>query len=274
MAKLTKAEAKAHKQACELLMKDRLTEDDKEFVYRNWHEGAAHVNSSAGAFFTPFEMAFDVAIDIYGTHIIDLCAGIGILSYAAWCRSAWGKRRARITCIERNPDYVAVGKKLLPEATWICADVLDILDMGLGRFECAVSNPPFGGVQREGRQSPGYSGTAFEYHVIDIASRLADHGTFIVPQMSAGFRYSGARNFERDKEGKAVEFQKGSGLHFDIGCGVDTEFYRKSWKGVSPLCEIVYVDFIERRSLAANDNQPAPTQAEQPAQCDLFGRAA
>lgn len=271
MAKLTKAEAKAHNAACELLTKDRLTENDKEFVYRNWHEGATHVNSSAGAFFTPFDMAFDVAIDVYGAHIIDLCAGIGVLSYAVYCRSQWDEKRARITCIERNPDYVAVGKKLLPEATWICADVFDVLDMGLGRFEGAVSNPPFGAVQRDGRSSPGYTGATFEYHVIDIASRLAKYGTFIVPQMSAGFKYSGARNYTRDTEGKAVEFQEKTGLHMDVGCGVDTEFYRKDWKGVSPLCEIVCVDFTERQPIVANDNQPAPAQAEQ---CDLFGRAA
>lgn len=263
MAKLTKAEAKAHKAACDLLTKDRLTEDDKEFVYRNWHEGATHINSSAGAFFTPFDMAFDVAIDVYGGHIIDLCAGIGMLSYAVWCRSAWNEKRARITCVERNPDYVAVGKRLLPEATWICADVFDVLDMGLGRFEGVVSNPPFGSVAHNGRAGPRYTGATFEYHVIDIASQLADYGTFIVPQQSAGFKYSGARCYQRDTKGKAVEFQSLTGLHFDTGCGVDTEFYRKEWKGVSPLCEIVCVDFTERLPVAAavaaqpaNDNQP------------------
>lgn len=47
MAKLTKVEAKSHAAACELLEKDRLTEDDKEFVYRNWNESANHVNSTA-----------------------------------------------------------------------------------------------------------------------------------------------------------------------------------------------------------------------------------
>jgi hypothetical protein len=161
---------------------------------------------------------------------------------------------------------------LLPEATWICADVFDVLDMGLGKFECAVSNPPFGSVQRDGKRGPTYTGATFEYHVIDIASRLANHGTFIVPQMSAGFKYSGARCYERDKDGKAVEFQAATGLHFDVGSGVDTEFYRKEWKGVSPLCEIVCVDFTDLLPVAAaqavqpaNDNTP---------QADLFAGAA
>jgi hypothetical protein len=66
MAKLTRAQAKSHAAAVERLQQDHLTEDDKEFVYRNWNEGANHVNGAAGAFFTPFDMAFDFAIDAGG----------------------------------------------------------------------------------------------------------------------------------------------------------------------------------------------------------------
>ncbi|MBZ9659805.1 methyltransferase [Mesorhizobium sp. ESP-6-4] len=265
MAKLTKPEAKAHAQAIEMLVKERLTEDEKEFVFRNWHEGANHINGSAGAFFTPYDMAFDFSFDVGGHRVIDLCAGIGMLSYAVHYRSRFGERTADITCIERNPDYVAVGKKLLPEATWIQADVLDVLDMGLGQFDYAISNPPFGNIKRE-RNAPRYSGRNFEFHIIDIAAHLANYGVFIVPQGSAGFNYSGRQFYERQKDGKAVKFQELTGLHFDAGVGVDTAFYRDEWKGVSPLCEIVSVDFAEARQMApaviapaisaANDNAP------------------
>ncbi len=275
MAKLTKSELRAHKQALDILAKITLTEDDKEFVYRNWHEGANHINSAAGAFFTPFDMAFDFAIDAGGGRVIDLCAGIGMLSYAIWQRSRYYDARPKITCIERNPDYLAVGQKLLPEAEWICADVFDVLDMNLGRFDSAVSNPPFGNIRRD-RNSPRYTGKDFEFHVIDIAAHLADYGTFIVPQGSAGFNYSGRQNYERQKDGKAVKFQELTGLHFDSGCGIDTNFYINDWKGVSPMCEIVCVEFskgfadqsIPTVSLptAANDNRPF--------QADLFGDAA
>ena len=290
MAKLTKPELKAHNQALDILTKPVLTEDDKEFVYRNWHEGATHINSAAGAFFTPFDMAFDFAIDAGGGRVIDLCAGIGMLSYAIWQRSRYYDRRPRITCIERNPDYLAVGKKLLPEAEWICADVFEVLDMGLhtgpeGRFDSAISNPPFGKIKRE-RNSPRYTGAEFEFHVIDIAAHLSDYGCFIVPQMSAGFNYSGRPCYERQKDGKAVKFQEVTGLHFDSGCGIDTAFYKDAWKGVSPICEIVCVDFAEARQQPA---EPAPSAPEvvapattvavaandnSPAQADLFGAAA
>jgi len=271
MAKLTKAEAKAHASAIELLAKDSLTEDDCEFVFRNWNEGANHVNGAAGAFFTPYDMAFDFAFDVGGTRIIDLCAGIGMLSYAVFYRAKWGhfERAADVTCIERNPDYIAVGKKLLPEATWICADVLDVLDMDLGHFDYAISNPPFGNIKRT-RNAPRYTGKDFEFHVIDIAAHLADYGVFIVPQMSAGFKYSGQRNYSRDTEGKAVKFQQMIDAEFHAGCGVDTAFYRDAWKGVSPLCEIVCVDFTEDRERPA----VTPTAANDNAPLDLFGAAA
>lgn len=281
MAKLTRAQAKAHAQACDILTKPVLTEDDKEFVYRNWNEGANHVNGAAGAFFTPFDMAFDFALDVSGPRIIDLCAGIGMLSYAIWYRSAWDDSRPEIVCVERNADYLAVGRKILPEATWIHADVLDILDMDLCRFDSAISNPPFGNIRRE-RNSPRYAGKDFEFHVIDIAAHLADYGCFIVPQMSAGFNYSGRKTYERQTEGKAVKFQELTGLHFEAGVGVDTAFYRDQWKGVSPMCEIVCVDFTESRQANA---KPVITAAVMPAatpvaaandnrQIDLFGAAA
>ncbi len=279
MAKLTKAQAKAHAQACDLLTKPVLSEDDKDFVLQNWNEGANHVNGAAGAFFTPYDMAFDFTIDAigqggYSGRIIDLCAGIGMLSYACWHRS---HQKARITCVERNPDYLAVGQKILPEAEWILADVMDVLEMGLhtgqaGRFDVAISNPPFGKIKRAGG-APRYKGAEFEFHVIDIAAHLADSGAFIVPQMSAGFNYSGRPCYECQKDGKAVKFQELTGLHFEAGCGIDTSFYINDWKGVSPMCEIMCVEF-ERPAetpdvVPANDNV-----AVAPVQSDLFGAAA
>lgn len=244
MAKLTKKQFKNHDEAIALLEKENLTYEDKEFIFTHWNEGANHVNSKAGAFFTPLDLAWDFELDVGGNRIIDLCAGIGILSYVSIVRNelSHNKRPLEVICVEKNPDYVEIGKKLVPEATWICADVLDILDMNLGHFDTAISNPPFGNIQRT-KNSPRYSGKDFEFHVIDIASHIADFGIFIVPQMSAGFNYSGRHFYERQKSGKAFDFQKKMGLYFEAGCGVDTSIYKDEWKGVSPICEIVCVDF-------------------------------
>ena len=55
MAKLTKARRKAHAEAEAILTKDKLTDDERDFVFQNWHEGATHENGADGAFFTPFD---------------------------------------------------------------------------------------------------------------------------------------------------------------------------------------------------------------------------
>lgn len=244
MSKLSKADAKAHQMACDLLALDRpLTFDERWTVVENWQESANHVNSSAGAFFTPPALACDFAIDVCGPRIVDLCAGIGMLSFAFWSRNQFDKEPLEFVCIEKNPDYVAVGKRVMPEATWICADVFDVPSMNLGRFNNAISNPPFGAVARNGRKSPRYSGATFEYHVIDIASDLAEFGTFIIPQMSAPFKFSGERYYVESKQDQYLKFHEQTGIKLIAGCGVDCEYHRDGWHGVSPKVEIVCAEF-------------------------------
>lgn len=278
MAKLTKAQAKAHKQACDLLTKDVLTEDDKFFVLDNWQESASHINTVAGAFFTPYELARDFSIEVPAGRIIDLCAGIGMLSFAVTMRHQWGSEPLDITCIEVNPDYIAVGKKILPQATWIEASVFDVLDMDLGHFDVAISNPPFGRITRpEGKGAPRYTGGEFEFHVIDTAAHLANYGTFILPQMSAGFKYSGSQHYQRDTTGKAFDFQQKTGINFGPSCGIDTACYKDAWRGVSPVCEVVCCDFEEKRVEAIDHPAHVPERTPAPApagQLNLFEVAA
>jgi len=258
LAKLTKTEAKLHQQACDLLQKDDLTYDEKWFVYENWHEGAEHINSNSGAFFTPIELASDFRFDVHGPKVVDLCAGIGALSFAYY---HWARHDTppQITCIEINPAYVEVGKKLFPEANWICADIFEIWQE-LGHFDTAISNPPFGRIQKDSK-APRYTGAEFEFKVMDIAAHLADYGTFIVPQPSAGFRYSGAPYFTHDLSSKFKKFSAQTGIETDGNVGIDTTYYQEGWKGVSPLCEIVCCDFTEQQGRLFN-SIPAP-QPEQ-----------
>lgn len=249
MAKLTKAQAKAHQQACDLLDQDALSEDDVEFILANWREDASHVNTTAGAFFTPPSLASDFALEVGGPRIIDLCAGIGTLARACWNRQAWDRHNGEppldIVCIEANPDYVAVGRKIAPFATWICASIFNLPD-GLGRFDYAISNPPFGRIKRDG-DGPTYTGSEFEYHVIDIAASIADQGAFILPQFSAGFTYSGNDGpFEFTPSTKYASFVKSTGIELGPGIGIDTSYdgYEK-WNGVAPKTEVACADFSE-----------------------------
>lgn len=268
MAKLTKAQAKAHAAACDLLKKDLLDDDEREFVIRNWQESASHINTIAGAFFTPLDLAFDFTVEVSGKRIIDLCAGVGCLSLASWWRRGFEPRE--IICIEKNPDYVEVGKKVLPEARWICADVFDLAALDLGLFDCAISNPPFGATPRN-RKGPRYSGRAFEYHVIDLASTVAEYGAFIIPQMSAPFRYSGERHYVERREAEYDAFNKATGIELLPNCGIDTSEHLGSWRGVSPKTEIVIAEFTQPEPATAEQPNEAPIAADQ---FDLFGRAA
>jgi len=265
VAKLSKAAAKAHQQACDVLTKDSLTIDERWFVIENWQESATHINSTAGAFFTPPGLAGDFAIDVCGHRIIDLCAGIGTLSFAHWSRCRFGERMPSIVCIEKNPDYIAVGRKILPEATWICADVFDVPALILGRFDVAISNPPFGSTARNGRKGPQFTGAEFEYHVIDIAADLADYGVFIIPQMSAPFQFSGKQHFTERKHDKYLDFVKQTGVELTNGCGVDCDYHKDGWHGVSPTVEIVCAEFPKRELVKLPSVSPLPFVQHVPA---------
>jgi len=278
MAKLTKVEAKAHARAEEVLKKDVLTYDEKVFVLDNWHEGARNINGSAGAFFTPTGLAGDFAIDACGGRTIDLCAGIGALAFHVFWRGYYARGKDELqrdmVCIERNPSYVEVGRKVLPEAKWICADVFEFDLASLGHFSCAIANPPFGATPRAGH-GPRYTGRSFEFHVIDLASDIADHGAFIAPQMSAPFEYSGVQCYRERQSADYRRFAEQTGIHLEAGCGVDCAYHRDAWKGVAPNVEIVCANFedmprrqarslvdpeAERRAISTDKGPPVERQ--------------
>ncbi|MGF7075325.1 hypothetical protein [Mucilaginibacter sp. 3215] len=74
MSKLSKQQIKEHNIAVELLQKENLNFEEKLTVFEKWNEGATSVNSEAGAFFTPYELANDFSLNIYSSaSTIDLC---------------------------------------------------------------------------------------------------------------------------------------------------------------------------------------------------------
>jgi hypothetical protein len=258
--KLTKPQIKAHKEAMALVDCDRpLKDEEKEFILDNFQEAATHINSAAGAFFTPRGLARDFAIEVnggsaYKQRCIDLCAGIGSLAYAV------EHNVGSLVCVELNPEYARIGKRIVPDAEWIVGSVFDLPD--LGRFAWAISNPPFGAIPAHGFKGK-YTGSQFEYRVIEVASRLADFGAFILPQMSAPFCYSGQANFTSEEGDKARKFREQTGIVMEPNCGIDTALYQRDWRGVSPVCEIVVCEF---------ERPAAETVAA--TQADMFSEAA
>lgn len=254
--KLTKAQIKIQNECEEILQKDKLTYNDKWFIIENWHEGASNNNAQAGAFFTPVGMARDFSIELYeSATTIDLCAGIGGLSFFAY---HW-KDCKDITCVELNSNYVEVGKKILPEANWINGSIFDYKDFG--HFDQCISNPPFGkiktGIDQSIKDELNYKGSEFDLITIEIASKISDYGVFILPQRSTPFRYSNNptnglfEDFRTIDDGSRVprkvkKFIKETGLNYEFNCGIDTGYYKQDWKGVSPTCEIVEFNFNQK----------------------------
>lgn len=249
MAKIPKDAAKRHKQALDLVNSDKaLTLDERVFILDNFHEAATNMNGLAGAFFTPEGLARDLSIEVSGDSIIDLCAGIGRLSFE--CRHD----RKRIVCVEQNPEYAQAGKRVMPEAEWIVGNVFELGD--IGRFTWAISNPPFGNIKTGGSNRGAYKGRKFEYRVIELASQIAEYGVFIVPQESAPFRYSGQQCYREEINAECRKFLDQTGITLEMNCGLDTSVYLAEWKGVSPMCEIVICDFdIPDAKPAAKEEQ-------------------
>lgn len=249
MSKLTKPQAAAHAKAESILSQDTLSDDDRFYVLEHWQESATNMNSAAGAFFTPYRLAADMALEVSylrGTvRVLDLCAGAGTLGFAVRRRNAWqiqdGSLDLQIVCVETNADYVRVGRKILPEAQWIHASIFDLPDLG-GRFDYAIANPPFGNVARDGR-APRYTGAEFEYHVLDIAAHHADAGVFILPQQSTPFRFSGQDRYWETTTRKHDRFVAQTGIQLAPGCGVDTTVHRDDWHGVSVVAEVATCNF-------------------------------
>jgi hypothetical protein len=254
VARPSREQVQLHNEACALVALDRdLTEEEKEFVLDHYLEAANVGRSLDGAFFTPGELAWDFRFHVYGDRVIDLCAGIGRLSFA--CREVWtrqweDKPPREFVCVERNPEFVRVGRRILPEATWICGDVLDVPSMGLGTFDCAISNPPFGRVSRSG-DAPGFTGPRFEFHVIAVAATLARCGAFLIPQMSAPFRYSGRLGFQEHSSSAYERFNRETGIELMPNIGIDTEMYRDGWRDNVPITEIVRYDLDEMEMQAS-----------------------
>lgn len=270
MAKLTTTQRAKHDKALALLDKPTLTDWDKWEILENWQEHAENDTGRAGAFFTPPDMASDFDIDVYGTRIVDLCAGIGTLAFMAArehrrCDTA---PKRQIVCIEKNPSYVAIGKRILPEAKWICGDVFDVAPT-LGRFDYAIGNPPFGNVKCSAA-AQRYAGKGFHMKLIHMASQIADGGTFIIPQQDAGFVFSVPRGqgnrhgYGRQDSPAYAEWSAKTGITLDVGTGVDTEYFRDQWNQRPPTLEIVVADFEAAKPLT--DARPAakPTAQAQP----------
>jgi hypothetical protein len=93
----------------------------------------------------------------------------------------------------------------------------------------------------------------------DLAAHIPGYGAFIVPQMSAPFRYSGAQYYERNEHERYMKLAEQTGMYLDSGCGIDTTIYKDDWKHTAPIVEIVTCEFP--RIVETVRPQPTPITA-------------
>ncbi|HDT1120308.1 methyltransferase [Enterobacter roggenkampii] len=237
MARITKKESALHIQVMGLIHSDKqLTQDDKEFIFNNYKGDGI---GATGAFFIPEMLAWDFILDAGCTgQCIELCAGIGRLSYYQYLRN----KPTHITCVELNPEYVMIGKRVLLEAEWIIGDALQYSSDRF--YDVAYGNPPFGKINTSDAYTGRYSGSEFEYKVIEHASTFSSYGAWIVPQGSAGFKYSGHRYYDATVQtAKYQKFVNDTGYTFQPEVGIDTSIYKDEWNGTKVICASVLVDY-------------------------------
>lgn len=99
-----------------------------------------------------------------------------------------------------------IGKRILPEAEWITGDALQYSPDRF--YDVAYGNPPFGKINTSEAYTGCYKGSEFEYKVIEHACTFSSFGAWLVPQGSAGFKYSGRHNTDTE----VTEICEGHGL--------------------------------------------------------------
>jgi methylase of polypeptide subunit release factors len=261
MAKLTKAQIKAHAAAQELLDSGKVLDfEDTMDVIEGWHEGASHSNAAMSAFFTPYDLAMSMAIQVPTGRILDLCSGIGTLSLAVANHHA-KNGDCEFTLVESNPDYCAVARRLLPQARVICGSVFDedvLREIGTG-YDCVISNPPFGTMTKGLGKGPRYRNNEAEYAVIDVASDLAKEGVFILPQQSVPFRQSCDHTVIDDVRNVSEKYRRfvaQTGIVLGPNFGIDCRFAEDQWRGTKIRVEIATSDFrdLQKQRLIGSEN--------------------
>ncbi len=248
--KLSKNTLKKHKEAVNILIKDVLEHDEKLFVLEHWNPSVVNEVQYSGSFFTPYDIATNMAMETNGENVIDLCAGIGSLSFAHYNYHKHNYPEGlRVVCVEQNPQYVAIGKKILPEAEWLNLSVFYLDELMLyvhkGKFDVAIGNPPYGNIKTDNVYPKilKYTGNEFEYKVIEVAKLLANRGVFIIPQGSSPFAYSGQQCYRETNPTKYTKFKDQTGIEFGFNCGIDLSFHLDQWVGTKTQVEIITVEY-------------------------------
>ena len=119
MPKLTKVQLRDNNLINDLVYSDKpLTQDERFFILEHYTP-TPKIVTAINAFFTPIGLAHEAYLYMndWGV-IVDIGAGIGRLTYYQLM-----KRPKEVIAVELEPDFVRIGKRVCPEATWINSDI-------------------------------------------------------------------------------------------------------------------------------------------------------
>lgn len=234
-----------------LLDKDKLSYKETELFYTEFNEGFIEDVTQHSAYFTPLEMAYDFALMSVPSSnvIVDMCAGIGVLTWCKHVRETYEEDKSVFVCIERNPKYIEIGKKLCPFAHWYEGDMFDLelwnrIEKEHGSIGCIMSNPPFGSVTKSDKDRSWlkYTGKDLDIAAIEIGLTKARHCAFILPQNSCTFQCSGKQfGYGTRENRKIMKLEKDLGYEIYMQWdSVDTTVYDqfKNTKVVVECCSV------------------------------------
>lgn len=234
MGKLTKSELKLHEQAIGILGSASISEDDADFVFDNYHPGATN-NLTAGAiFFSPRGVAEEAAVmHGGGGRVIDLCAGIGILG-----RSLLQHNRSitELVCVEINPEFVEIGKKLVPQARWICGSAFEEIE-SLGVFDSGISNPPFGNIKTDSKSK---FSRVVHLAIAELLLTHARDGAILIIPDGDHSQLDRSNPMPSANYARFIEAYPQAVLD---PCSTDIRCYKDQWKAAAPNVAIVNLGF-------------------------------
>ncbi len=138
-----------------------------------------------------------------------------------------------------------IGRKLLPEARWINADVFDWRELDLGRYDCAIGNPPFGRVKRQGMA---------RVIAVRTSSFTLSISLLSLPTMALSSCRSSPPAFAIPERSFTNVLRRGAASISSVrpalkwwAAQVSTRLLSRQMEGRCPLCEIVCIEFAECR---------------------------
>jgi hypothetical protein len=253
MPRFTAKQAQDHQRACDLVASDKpLTQDEKEFVLRSWKPGFDQVTKAA--FFTPLPWAYGVAMNAQGPRrVVDLGAGIGALSYAFVQTIRLDHRylqELELYAIESDPQFVEVGRRVVPEVNWICGNIFDpMVWMQIGHVDIAITNPPFG---NHGDKPPrGFVLPVGPRH-LQVVALICEHtsigGVAILPTTDLPTDYDPTDPKSRPKRKDPGSYSTGLKrlleMYPDLWLGTHVwQFDKGDFDGVAPRVDLVDINF-------------------------------